>query len=124
MIKGPDGKMYKMLVANGLNKRAQVMNETAYKTSHGAKGLKRSDLKMKNGRIVSVKASKSAAKNKNLGRYQDDAAKNKGSKGLVLMRKGRKTIKRRNNASRPKARRKTAKKKKKCRNTRGRYNKC
>ena len=60
MITGPDGKQYKMLVANGINKRAQVMNGTAYKTSHGAKGLKKSDLKMKNGRIVSVKASASA----------------------------------------------------------------
>ena len=124
MITGPDGKQYKMLVANGINKRAQVMNGTAYKTSHGAKGLKKSDLKMKNGRIVSVKASKSAAKNKNLGRYQDDAAKNKGSKGLILMRKGRKTRKRGNSASGPKRRRKTAKKGKRCRNTRGRYKKC
>ena len=44
MIKGPDGKMYKMLVANGINKRAQVWNGTAYKTSHGAKGLNKSQL--------------------------------------------------------------------------------
>ena len=70
MVKGPDGKMNKMLVANGINKRAQVMNGTAYKTSHGAKGLKRSDLMMKNGRIVSRKASKSAGKNKNLGKLE------------------------------------------------------
>ena len=45
-----NGKTYKMLVANGINKRAQVWNGTAYKTSHGAKGLTRADLMKKNGR--------------------------------------------------------------------------
>ena len=121
MIKGPDGKMYKMLVANGINKRAQVWNGTAYKTSHGAKGLKRSQLMMKNGRIVSRRASKSAGKNKNLGKYQDMAKKNKGSKGLVLMRKGmaKGTRKRRKSGKR-----KTAKKGRRCRNSRGKYKKC
>jgi len=120
MIKGPDGKMYKMLVANGINKRAQVMNGTAYKTSHGVKGLKKSQLMMKNGRIVSRRASKSAGKNKNLGKYQDLAKKNKGSKGLVLMKKGMKTRK----ASRSSNKRKTAKKRKGCRNSRGKFKKC
>ena len=120
MIKGPDGKMYKMLVANGINKRAQVWNGTAYKTSAGAKGLARKDLMKKNGRIVSKKASKSAVKNKNLGSYQDEAASNKGKKGFIPMRK---TQKRRKN-SRPKRRRKTAKKGKRCRNNKGRYAKC
>ena len=86
MIKGPDGKMYKMLVANGINKRAQVMNGTAYKTSHGAKGLKRSDLMKKNGRIVSKKASKSAVKNKNLGHYVALAKKNKGKNATIIIR--------------------------------------
>ena len=119
MIKGPDGKMYKMLVANGINKRAQVMNGTAYKTSHGAKGLKKSQLMMKNGRIVSRRASKSAGKNKNLGKYQDLAKKNKGSKGLVLMRKGMKTRK-----ARGPSRKKTAKKGRRCRNSRGKFKKC
>lgn len=120
MIKGPDGKMYKMLVANGINKRAQVMNGTAYKTSHGAKGLKKSDLMMKNGRIVSKKASKSAGKNKNLGKYQDMAKKNKGSQGLILMRKGMKTRKARRSSNK----RKTAKKGRRCRNSRGKFKKC
>tara|TARA_A100001011_G_scaffold399933_1_gene511150 strand:+ start:840 stop:1208 length:369 start_codon:yes stop_codon:yes gene_type:complete len=122
MIKGPDGKMYKMLVANGINKRAMVMNGTAYKTSAGAKGLKKSDLMMKNGRIVSRKASKSAGKNKNLGKYQDMAKKNKGSKGLVLMRKGMKTKKR--SKGKGPSKRKTSKRGRRCRNTRGRYKKC
>ena len=119
MIKGPDGKMYKMLVANGINKRAQVWNGTAYKTSHGAKGLKKSQLMKKNGRIVSKRASKSAGKNKNLGKYQDMAKKNRGSKGLVLMRKGM--------AGKTRRRRKTNKKRKKgkrCRTTKGRFRKC
>ena len=119
MIKGPDGKMYKMLVANGINKRAQVMNGTAYKTSHGAKGLKKSDLKMKNGRIVSVKASKSATKNKNLGHYVALAKKNKGKKGFRPMRKTSKRSK-----GKGPSRRKTAKKGRRCRNSRGRYKRC
>jgi len=120
MIKGPDGKMYKMLVANGINKRAQVWNGTAYKTSHGAKGLKRSDLMKKNGRIVSKRASKSAVKNKNLGHYVALAKKNKGKKGFRPMSKTQK----RGKASGPKRRRKTAKKGRRCRNSRGKYKKC
>ena len=122
MIKGPDGKMYKMLVANGINKRAQVWNGTAYKTSHGAKGLKKSQLMKKNGRIVSKRASKSAGKNKNLGKYQDMAKKNRGSKGLVLMRKGMagKTKKRRRKSSTKKKR----KKGKRCRTAKGKFRKC
>ena len=121
MIKGPDGKMYKMLVANGINKRAQVWNGTAYKTSHGAKGLNKSQLMKKNGRIVSKKASKSAGKNKNLGKYQDMAKKNKGSRGLVLMRKGmaKGTRKRRRQGKK-----KTSKKGRRCRNSRGKFKKC
>ena len=122
MIKGPDGKMYKMLVANGINKRAQVWNGTAYKTSHGAKGLKRTDLMKKNGRIVSKRASKSAAKNKNLGHYVALAKKNKGSRGLVLMRKGMKT--RKNSKGKGVKRRKTVKRGRRCRNSRGKYKKC
>ena len=113
------GKTYKMLVANGINKRAQVWNGTAYKTSHGAKGLTRADLMKKNGRIVSKKASKSAVKNKNLGHYVALAKKNKGKKGFVPMRKTSK----RSKAKGPK-RRKTAKKGRRCRNTRGRYKRC
>ena len=57
------GKSYQMLVGS----RVQVWNGTAYKTGYGKKGLKRSDLiKNKHGRIVSVRASKSARKNNNL----------------------------------------------------------
>tara|TARA_B100000795_G_C22587323_1_gene356117 strand:+ start:178 stop:537 length:360 start_codon:yes stop_codon:yes gene_type:complete len=119
MIKGPNGKTYKMLVANGINKRAQVWNGTAYKTSHGVKGLKRSDLMKKKGRIVSKKASKSASKNKNLGKYVDLAKKNKGSKGLVLMRKGMQTRKKSTKGTR-----KIKKKGRKCRTLKGRYKKC
>ena len=119
MIKGPDGKMYKMLVANGINKRAQVWNGTAYKTSHGAKGLKRSQLMKKNGRIVSKRASKSATKNKNLGHYVALAKKNKGKKGFRPMRKTSKRSK-----AKGTSKRKTAKKGRRCRNTRGRYKKC
>ena len=43
--------------------RAQVMHGTAHKTSGG---LTKDDLMMKNGRIVSKKASKAALKSKNL----------------------------------------------------------
>jgi hypothetical protein len=125
MKKGPDGKMYKMLVANGINKRAQVWNGTAYKTSHGVKGLTKSQLMKKNGRLVSRKASKSAGKNKNLGKYQDFAKKNKGTKGLVLMRKG---MVMKNNAGKTKKRRRKPSTKKKrgrrCRTNKGKFRKC
>ena len=48
--------------------RAQVMHGTAMKTPGGL--TKKNLLKNKHGRIVSVKASKSARKNKNLGANQ------------------------------------------------------
>ena len=48
--------------------RAQVMHGTAMKTSGGL--TKKNLRKNKHGRIVSVKASKSAKKNKNLGANQ------------------------------------------------------
>ena len=117
-----NGKTYKMLVANGINKRAQVWNGTAYKTSHGAKGLKKSDLMKKKGRILSKRASKSAVKNKNLGKYVALAKKNKGSRGLVLMRKGMKT--RKNSKGKGPKRRKTAKRGRRCRNSRGKFKRC
>ena len=48
--------------------RAQVMHGTAMKTSGG---LTKKNLRMnKHGRIVSIKASKSAKKNKNLGSFK------------------------------------------------------
>ena len=119
-----NGKTYKMRVAKAIGryKRVQVWNGTAYKTSHGKKGLTKNDLVKKKGRILSKKASKSASKNKNLGKYVDLAKKNKGSRGLILMRKGMNTRKK----SRGKApkRRKTARKGRRCRNTRGRYKRC
>ena len=48
--------------------RAQVMHGTAMKTSGGL--TKKNLRKNKHGRIVSVKASKSAKKNKNLGSFK------------------------------------------------------
>lgn len=105
--------------------RAQVWHGTAYKTGYGNKGLTKADLMMKKGRIVSRKASKSAHKNKNLGRYVDIARKNKGKKGFVAMRKNMvvKTAKRKSKRSAGKTRRRR-RKGRKCRNSRGRYKKC
>lgn len=77
------GKSYPQLVGS----RAQVMHGTAYKTGHGKKGLTKSQLKMVRGRIVSVKASKSAKKHNHLGKYISLAKKNKGKK-FVTMKKG------------------------------------
>lgn len=56
-----------------IGSRAAVMHGNAKMTTGN---LKKKDLMMKKGRIVSVKASKSAKKNKNLGRFQQ----RKGSK--------------------------------------------
>ena len=55
------GKKYDMLVGS----RAQVMHGTAYKTGYGKKGLKKSQLKMHRGRVVSIKASNRAKSKKN-----------------------------------------------------------
>ena len=58
--------------------RAQVWHGTALKTSYGSKGLKKNQLrKNKNGKIVSIKASNKAKKNKTLKKWMK-------SKGLVL----------------------------------------
>jgi len=59
-VKGPDGRMYDMLVANATNKRLQVWRRLAYKTSSGKKGLTKAGLKKHHGKLVSVKASKAA----------------------------------------------------------------
>ena len=48
--------------------RAQVMHGTAMKTSGGL--TKKNLRKNKHGRIVSIRASKSAKKNKNLGSFK------------------------------------------------------
>ena len=78
-----NSKSYPQLVGS----RAQVMHGTAYKTGHGKKGLTRSQLKMVRGRVVSVKASKSARKHNHLGKYISLAKRNKGKK-FVTMKKG------------------------------------
>ena len=49
--------------------RRQVLNGHRHKTSGG---LTKEDLVIKNGRIVSREASRAAARNKNLGAYQDN----------------------------------------------------
>ena len=99
--------------------RRQVWNGTAERTGYGAKGLTKGGLVMKNGRITSIRASKSAKKNKNLGKYIDIARKSKGKKFSAM----RKNMTRKNSAKGTKKKRKS-KKGRKCRNTRGRYNKC
>jgi hypothetical protein len=67
--------------------RAQVMHGTAKKTSGG---LMKKDLMYKNGRIVSVKASKTAKKRAMKGKFAEYvklAKANKGKKGFVAMTK-------------------------------------
>ena len=77
------GKKYEMLVGS----RAQVMHGTAYKTGYGKKGLKKSQLKMHRGRVVSVKASNRAKSGKNpLAKYLKMAKSRKGKK-FVPMKK-------------------------------------
>lgn len=77
------GKKYDMLVGS----RAQVMHGTAYKTGYGKKGLKKSQLKMHRGRVVSVKASNRAKSKKNpLAKYIKMAKSRKGKK-FVPMKK-------------------------------------
>ena len=77
------GKKYEMLVGS----RAQVMHGTAYKTGYGKKGLKKSQLKMHRGRVVSVKASNRAKSKKNpLAKYIKMAKSRKGKK-FVPMKK-------------------------------------
>ncbi len=110
-----------------IGSRRQVWNGTAERTGYGSKGLKKSDLLVKKGRIKSRRACKSAKKNKNLGKYIDMARKNKG-KGFLAMRKnmtsknskGSKSSKHRK--KRTSKRRKTSKKG--CRNNKGRYKTC
>lgn len=82
------GKKYEMLVGS----RAQVMHGTAYKTGYGKKGLKKSQLKMHRGRVVSVKASKRAKSKKNpLAKYIKMAKSRKGKKFVPMKKtKGKK----------------------------------
>lgn len=107
-----------------IGSRRQVWNGTAERTGYGSKGLTKSDLLVKKGRIKSRKACKSAKKNKNLGKYIDIARKNKGKSFLTMRKnmtsknsKGSKSSKKRKSK-----RRKTSKKG--CRNTKGRYKTC
>jgi hypothetical protein len=71
-MKGSDGKYhihghkYEMLIGS----RAQVWHGTAYKTSYGQDGLKKSDLmKNKHGAIVSKKKHNTAKKEKRLEKH-------------------------------------------------------
>ncbi len=68
--------------------RAQVMHGTAFKTGYGKKGLKKSQLKMHRGRVVSVKASKRAKSSKNPLSVYLKLAKTRRGKKFVPMKKG------------------------------------
>ena len=111
-----NGKTYEELVGS----RRMVWNGSAYKTSHGRKGLTRGKLMQnKRGRLVSISLHNRAKRENRLGKAGWELAK-KGTFGAVrISAKGTRKAK-----GRGTKRRRRPKSGKHCRNTRGHFKKC